>query len=402
MQHGQLFVFAAALIGAVASVPQIDKKPGKGLHKGHGHGGKKRDHKGHPDDKIILGYWSDRTNDVYPATAVPWKKLTHVNYALIVFGEDFRMQTLCNSTFQPVRNCTNGHALLGGLVKEAHNTASKSKPLWAGASRDGWENSQFFSYAVGSLTDRLNVTKIVDFKIVDFNLDVIDIDWVRSIQHPTRYNYLRPISHSGMAYNIQSPNDNTGPYQRAACRPRPPLAGKQRKNITTVVSVTTFTDASDNSMANAYDLNGPWDTNAAPNGPLYNIRSTSVAAGMLKNKIVIGTPWYSHSGLATSVPAGADFYVPIDPQTPKGDRDDIPVADNCPGQTKAFSGQWKFKNYFHQKVLKNPTTANAPWVRHFDPVTSIPLLRPHGFVDRQGDVREVWRTAGPWPLDMVT
>ncbi|RUS28103.1 hypothetical protein BC938DRAFT_482316 [Jimgerdemannia flammicorona] len=217
------------------------------------------------------------------------------------------------------------------------------------ASVGGWENSQFFSYAVGSLTDRLNVTKIVDFKIVDFNLDVIDIDW----------SCVPPSTAAGRKAAQEHYHRRVRHHLHRRLRQQHGQCERVRK---------------------AYDLNGPWDTNAAPNGPLYNIRSTSVAAGMLKNKIVIGTPWYSHSGLATSVPAGADFYVPIDPQTPKGDRDDIPVADNCPGQTKAFSGQWKFKNYFHQKVLKNPTTANAPWVRHFDPVTSIPLLRPHGCI----------------------
>lgn len=95
---------------------------------------------------------------------------------------------------------------------------------------------------------------------------------------------------------------------------------------------------------------------------------------MPKDKIVIGTPWYSHSFLATAVPTISDFYVTISPNTPKGDWNDVPTADPCPGQVPAYSGQWKWKNYFLQKVLKDATTAIAPWERHFDPVTQTPWM----------------------------
>ncbi|RUS22572.1 glycoside hydrolase superfamily, partial [Endogone sp. FLAS-F59071] len=167
---GQLFVLAAALVGAVAGAPKVHQK-----------------------DMVVLGYWSGEcskrprfnqywTNDVYPATYIPWKKLTHVNYAFIVFGEDFVMQTSCDSTFSVPKNCTDGHKILKDLVEDGHKHGVKVQASVGGCvflkfSSFLWDGSQYFSYAVGSPA---NVTKIVNnfVKLVkDFDLDGIDIDW---------------------------------------------------------------------------------------------------------------------------------------------------------------------------------------------------------------------------------
>ncbi|OZJ01453.1 hypothetical protein BZG36_05663, partial [Bifiguratus adelaidae] len=346
---------------------------------------------GHDDSAgRVVGYWSDWTNDVYPATAVPWSKLTHVNYAFVVFGEDFQLQTLCGSTFQNPRNCTNGHKLLADLSKEGHKHGVKVK-----MSIGGWENSQFFSTAVGSPANRTRLTQSIIDWIHRFDLDGLDIDW----EYPGL---------PGMACNIVSPKDSANlliylkELRSALDMHFGKKGSKNYKTISAAVALTPFADAKGNPLKDvseyakyfdwlnlmSYDVNGPWSATAAPNGPLYNIpgkgANASIYTGVMdwhnagfpKDKIVIGIPWYSHSAIALKTPTTANFYVPINGSVIQGDDNDVPVADNCPGQVAVYSGQWKFKNYFIQGVFKGKDYLNPHegWQRHYDTVTQTPWM----------------------------
>lgn len=130
-----------------------------------------------------------------------------------------------------------------------------------------------------------------------------------------------------MACNVVSPGDSAGllVLLKALRKALNKNFGKSRKTISMAVPIQTFTDAQSNYMSNvrtyaeylnwinmmvsgfgqsclklcgnrqlvllllifslpqAYDLNGPWDSNAAPNGPLYNIpgkgEDASIALG---------------------------------------------------------------------------------------------------------------------------
>ncbi|KAJ1954083.1 hypothetical protein GGI12_005874, partial [Dipsacomyces acuminosporus] len=52
---------------------------------------------------------------------------------------------------------------------------------------------------------------------------------------------------------------------------------------------------------------------------------------------------------------------------------DAPWYDACAGATYN-SGTWQWKHLRDQGVLTSPTTAAAPWVRQWDPVSQTPWL----------------------------
>ncbi|KAJ1867863.1 hypothetical protein LPJ57_005827, partial [Coemansia sp. RSA 486] len=66
-------------------------------------------------------------------------------------------------------------------------------------------------------------------------------------------------------------------------------------------------------------------------------------------------------------------YQPQESVVPLGDSEDAPWYDVCAGST-ANSGVWMWKHLRGQGVLSSTSSAAAPWVRQWDPVSQTPWL----------------------------
>lgn len=65
----------------------------------------------------------------------------------------------------------------------------------------------------------------------------------------------------------------------------------------------------------------------------------------------------------------------VSPTPPLGDSLDGPWQDAyCSSDSIAASGVWRWSYMRSQGLLTSPTTAAAPWIRHFDNVTQTPWL----------------------------
>lgn len=94
------------------------------------------------------------------------------------------------------------------------------------------------------------------------------------------------------------------------------------------------------------------------------------------NKVVMGFPFYGRS-LTTTVDMTQDptnIYVTKSDEIPKGDRDDTPWSEPCPGALPTVSGIWKYRNLRSQNVLTSPTTAGNGWIRYWDAPSQTPWL----------------------------
>jgi len=111
------------------------------------------------NEKKVVAYWTDWTSAMMPPEAIPFDKVTHINYAFAIVGSDYR----------PVFETD---YLLNRVVRSAHIKGVKVL-----LSIGGWTGSQYFSPLSASSSGRRTfVNGAVGF-IRDYNLDGIDIDW---------------------------------------------------------------------------------------------------------------------------------------------------------------------------------------------------------------------------------
>ncbi|KAG0301374.1 hypothetical protein BGZ98_008413 [Dissophora globulifera] len=108
--------------------------------------------------KMVVAYWSDWTSAALPPEAIPFDKLTHINYAFSIVTPDFR----------PVFDTD---YLLPRVVRAAH--AKNVKVLM---SIGGWTGSQYFSPLSSTAQGRKTFIDGAISMVKDFDLDGIDID----------------------------------------------------------------------------------------------------------------------------------------------------------------------------------------------------------------------------------
>lgn len=108
---------------------------------------------------MVVAYWTDWTSAAMPPEAIPFDKVTHVNYAFSIVTPDFR----------PVFET--GY-LLNRVVAAAH--AKNVKVLM---SIGGWTGSQHFSPLAATEHGRRTFIDGAIKMVKDYNLDGIDIDW---------------------------------------------------------------------------------------------------------------------------------------------------------------------------------------------------------------------------------
>lgn len=253
----------------------------------------------------------------------------------------------------------------------------------------GWSGSTGFSLMAATPTTRATFIKWnVDF-INTWNTDGVDLDW----EYPNS---------KGAGCNAVDANDvpNLQSLVREMRASFTSNFANNYKEITMAVHITPFGGAStvtdvsgfvpyvDRFHVMAFDINGAWNSTSGPNAP-FKVQSGEgypygfvegiqswVNAGVPPAKIAGGIPFYGRAQTLTVTSDPITQYNPaVSPNPPLGDSLDGPWQDSyCSSDTTTASGVWRFANMRSQGLLTSPTTAAAPWVRHFDNITQTPWL----------------------------
>lgn len=152
--------------------------------------------------------------------------------------------------------------------------------------------------------------------------------------------------------------------------------------------VSAFVPYVDRFQIMVFELNSASDPLSGPNAPFkaepgkgfqYGfVESIEFwhSAGVPYNKLVGGVPFFGRARtLIVSEDPTTQYNYAVTPYRPFGDSDDSEWTNPyCPIDSFPSSGEWKYKNLRSQGVLTSPTTAAAPWIRHFDEITQTPWL----------------------------
>jgi len=318
---------------------------------------------------VVVGYFPDWTVSSLPAEKVPFTKLTHVNYAFALVGQDNRIQL--DST-----------SLLKQVVDLAH--AKQTKVL---ISIGGWTGSRYFSsMAATAATRDVFVQDVISF-IKSNNVDGIDLDW----EFPGRL---------GMSCNVVDVANDSANLLLLLKELRTKIDaafGNAKKEITMAVRIAPFdgpsgtplTDVSayaryiDRINIMAYDIAGPWSKTTNANAPLTGPESFVGSlqawrnAGFPAEKIVMGLAFYGRALKVTQPMHGKLAGTPIESVAPKGDQEDAPWAEPCPGAKETLSGTWQWNNIRAQGLLssdKANAVAGQGWQKFWDDQTQTPWL----------------------------
>ncbi|KAF9194749.1 hypothetical protein BGZ51_007978 [Haplosporangium sp. Z 767] len=318
-------------------------------------------------DKMVIAYWTDWTSGTMPPEAIPFEKVTHINYAFAVVKSDFL----------PVFETD---YLLRRVVREAHK-----KNVKVLMSIGGWTGSQYFSPLAASEHGRKTFIDGAIKMVKDYSLDGIDIDW----EYPGRI---------GSACNIVDEKNDTKNFLmllkelREALNELPQGHNLEISLATRIVpfdgpdgimkDVTEFAKVVDFINVMAYDINGSWSTVTGANAPLsgsgpltyINGAQAWIDAGFPAEQINMGVPFYGRSLIAENdMTRTQSIASPFVKEIPIGDNNDGLWTDPCE-KTASYSGVWKFKNLREQGVIDEQGNARAPWVRTFDQDSQTPWL----------------------------
>ncbi|KAI7830368.1 chitinase [Gamsiella multidivaricata] len=302
-----------------------------------------------------------------PPEAIPFDKVTHVNYAFSIVTPDFR----------PVFET---EYLLNRVVRAAH--AKNVKVLM---SIGGWTGSQYFSPLAASKQGRRTFIDGAIKMVKDSNLDGIDIDW----EYPGR------LGSSCNIFDQQNDTKNFLTLLRELRQALNALPNGNQLEISLATRIVPF-DGSDGILKDvsefskvvdfinvmAYDINGSWGDVTGANAPLIGKDELTyeggaqawINAGFPAQRINMGIPFYGRSLITkTDMTQTQSMAAPFHKKVPAGDRDDGLWTDPCE-KVAAYSGVWKFKNMREQGLIGQDGQARSPWVRKFDPETRTPWL----------------------------
>ncbi|RKP12302.1 glycoside hydrolase [Piptocephalis cylindrospora] len=315
----------------------------------------------------VVAYFTDWTSGRYGPDAIPYDKVTHINYAFSLFDDQTWAPTITSGP------------ILEQVVSRAHAKGAK-----VAVSIGGWTGSKYFSPMAASASHRASFISSTKAMVQQYGLDGIDLDW----EYPGR---------TGMVCNVINKEQDALNFLTLLRELRDALGSD--KFISLAVRVQPFDGPSgplDNVRAYAeyldfinimaYDINGSWSSKTAPNAPLaaspeggdpFSVLQSVQAwtsAGFPREKLVMGVPFYGRSLVTSQAPSANSMYTDFVKSVPQGDSDDAPWAEPCPGEVPVLSGQWKWKNLREQGILTSPTQAAGGWERHWDNQTQTPWL----------------------------
>ncbi|KAG2186181.1 hypothetical protein INT43_002619 [Umbelopsis isabellina] len=328
-------------------------------------------------NNVNIGYFPNWLYSRYLPSQIDFSKYTHINYAFAVQYQGNTPQWADSGVLDP--SVQYG---LPNLIKLAH--AAGTKVL---VSNGGWSGSVAFSGMASSSTNRAQFIQWNVNFIKQYGTDGVDLDW----EYPTS---------TGAGCNAVSANDITNfaslvKELRAALDSSFPGVHKEISlavhltpwgGASIVDDATSFVPYVDRFHVMSFDVNGAWNSTSGPNSPLHNTPgygypyglvegvNTWISAGVPANKIVAGVAFYGRVQ-TTNVASTTTQYNPAVVGAPLGDSLDAPWQDAyCSSDVQSASGVWRYSYMRSQGLLTTPTTAAAPWVRHYDNVTQTPWL----------------------------
>ncbi|KAF9097092.1 hypothetical protein BGX23_009766 [Mortierella sp. AD031] len=305
-------------------------------------------------EKMVVAYWTDWTSATMPPEAIPFDKVTRVNYAFSIVSPDFR------PVFQT-------DYLLNRVVRAAH-----AKGVKVLMSIGGWTGSQYFSPLAASPQGRKTLSMAL-------------LPW----EYPGRMgsagniydekndakNFLQLLKELRMAMN-QLPKGEA--LEISLATRLLPFDGPDGK----MKDVSEFSKVVNHINVMAYDINGSWGTLTGVNSPLggagdltyANGAQVWISAGFPAGQINMGVPFYgrsltTQSDMTTTQSMQAPFVKPV----PLGDKNDALWTDPCEKEA-AYSGVWKFKNLREEGLIDFQGNAHAPWICKFDEESKTPWL----------------------------
>ncbi|KAF9969689.1 hypothetical protein BGZ73_007820 [Actinomortierella ambigua] len=318
--------------------------------------------------KKIVAYWTDWTSGSMPPEAIPFDKVTHINYAFSVVRPDF------NPVFDT-------DYLLTRVVRECH--AHGVKVLM---SIGGWTGSQYFSPLASTPAGRKTFIDGAIHFVTTYGLDGIDIDW----EYPGR------LGSSCNIYDVANDAQNFLTLLRELRAALDALPGRQNLEISLATRIVPFDgpggqlrDVSEfakvvnhiNIMA--YDINGSWSPVTGANAPFGGTAGSLsfsggaqawIDAGFPPEQINMGVPFYGRSLISKNdMSWSSSIAAPFEPRVPVGDNNDGLWTDPCEN-TATYSGVWKYRNLREQGIVTREGQAIAPWIRTFDNDSQTPWL----------------------------
>ncbi|KAF9580026.1 hypothetical protein BGW38_003487 [Lunasporangiospora selenospora] len=319
------------------------------------------------DKNMVVAYWTDWTAGTMPPEAIPFDKVTHINYAFAIIRPDFT----------PVFET--GY-LLNRIVKLA-----KEKNVKVLMSIGGWTGSQYFSQLAATRKGRQTFIDGAIQLVKDYDLSGIDIDW----EYPGRIgsicnsvdekndakNFLKLLKGLRAAMDVLPEGDH---LQISLATRIVPFDGPDG----VMTDVSEFAKVVNHINVMAYDINGSWGSVTGANAPFSSSNQLSyeggaqawINAGFPANQINMGVPFYGRSLITKrDMTRNLNMAVPFEKHVPRGDVNDDLWTDPCE-KAISYSGVWKFRNLREQGIIDEQGNARAPWVRRFDSDSQTPWL----------------------------
>ncbi|KAJ1603611.1 hypothetical protein NDA14_002119 [Ustilago hordei] len=323
-------------------------------------------------NKIMAGYWADWTSSTFPVTSIDYTKFDNLNYAFAIPTSNLDLSIPTD----PSGN------LLRRFVKACK--AGNTKAL---LSIGGWGGSTYFSLAVRTASARATLIGNIIKYYNTYSLDGIDLDW----EYPGQVG----------AGNHLDPSD-TANFQTFLTQLRAALP--QGALITGAVSHTPWRASSGHPVASVaraaaamdyimimnYDVWGS-SANPGPNAPLANLCGNSTqpqasaaagvkawsAAGMPRNKILLGIPAYGYINTSSK-------------KTLKQKR----AVQLTSMDASTSSGQISFSTLVNQGALKLGAEAlyhgSGGWVKYWDDCSDTPFLSDGNKVVTYDDTSSIY------------
>ena len=245
----------------------------------------------HAEQPRVIGYYAEWKKQ-YPVERIPADKLTHVNYAFAVIKDGkiaLREAEQARANFPKLVELKKKHPTLRTLI-----------------SVGGWADSEGFSDAALTEESRKTFAESCATFANEHGFDGVDIDWEFPVSGGEKGNVERPEDKRNFtlllaALRAALDARGTSDGKRYLLTIAAPAGGLQRMEVDQIHGHLDFINLM------TYDFAGPWSKttgfNAAlhpvPGQPDQNSGSASVEryvkAGVPRDKIVLGVPFYGRS-----------------------------------------------------------------------------------------------------------
>lgn len=307
--------------------------------------------------KNIIAYYPDWKTNILPISNIPWKYITHINYAFANVEK--------NGTINRYNN-----VLLNELSQEC-----KKNNVSIFISVGGWSYSRYFSTMVSNSKYRNEFIKNIKNLIDNYKLDGVDIDWEYPGEQGCYLNNVDSINDANNLFILLERLKDKLKHKKISMAVKVLTWIKNNKRIDNKIEYTKYLDWI-NIMD--YDINGNWSITTGPNAPIEKGNTTVDVSsvidsvntwkklGFKNNQINIGIPFYGRSLIALDEP-NDNQYKPFIHEIPKGDNTDELINDKCNNNIKSYNGIWSY-NLLVEELNNNN------WIIKWDNKTKTPWL----------------------------